>query len=240
MTQEQLTEKLKAACGPLLKSVILYGSAAAGDHTGRRSNYNVLVLLSQLGIQELKMLSEVAKGWVKVGNPAPLLLTPEGLKSSADVFPLEIADIKDSHRVLFGQDPVSGLPVRKENLRRQLEHELKGKLIRLRERYLLVAGNPRQVQELLIRSLSSFLVLLRGILRLYQSEVPVRKLEAVRALAKHLPLPTEVFETIDQLKRGKKIPGLDSERLFAEYLQAIESAVSALDKFSGTGLSKEG
>jgi len=231
MTPQLFTEKLKEVCGPRLKSVILHGSAAAGDHTGRRSDYNVLVVLESLGMQELKALAPVMKSWVKAGNPAPHLFTPKELLAAADVFPLEIADIKRSHQVLFGQDLVSDLPVSRENLRIQLEHELKGKRMQLRQHYFLVEGNPRRIMELMVRSLSTFLVLFRGVLLFYQKGVPAKKMEAVRELAKHLPIQSRVFEVIEQIKRGTKIPGLVAEELFAEYLQVIESAVSALDNF---------
>ena len=239
MTPQLLTEKLKEICGSRLKSVILHGSAAAGDHTGRRSDYNVLVVLEPLGMQELKALAGIIRNWIKVGNPAPHLFTPKELAGAADVFPLEFADIKRSHQVLYGQDLVSDLPVHNEKLRIQLEQELNGKLMQLRQHYLLAAGNPRQVAELLVRSLSTFLILFRGVLLLYQPEVPAKKMDAVRELAKHIPIQVRVFEVIEHLKRGGKIPGVVPDQLFEEYLQVIVSAVNALDGFWDSNSSKE-
>jgi len=231
MTPEALTERLKAVCGTHLRSVILYGSTVAGDHLGKRSDHNILVVLDRLDVEELRALAPVVRPWVKAGNLAPLLFTPESLVTSAAIFPLEIADIKDNHRVLFGTDVVGPLAVHAANLQLELEHELKGKLMKLRAQYLLVQGQPRQVTELMVRSLTTFLVLCRGALRLYQPQVPARKVEAVAALARHLPIQTHVFETISQLKAGKKVARVVPDALFAEYLQVVESVVEAVDAF---------
>jgi len=231
MTPQQLTHQLRAACGERLRSVVLYGSAATGDHTGKRSDYNVLVVLDRIGLDELKGLSKTTRSWVKAGNPAPLLFTEERLAKSTDVFPIEISDIKRSHKVLFGEDLLAGLTVHEENLRWQLESELKSMKMGLRQRYLLTTGKPRHVKELLIQSLTSLLVLFRAALGLYQSDVPTRKLDALVALAKHVPFDTRPFETIDQLKQGRKVPGAVPDELFADCLRITEAVVDAVDDF---------
>ena len=48
MTLDELVTQLRAAYGARLSSVVLYGSAAGGDHIKDRSDYNVLVLLESL------------------------------------------------------------------------------------------------------------------------------------------------------------------------------------------------
>ncbi len=45
---DQLVEKLRNALGQDLVSVVLYGSAAVGDHHGKFSDYNVLCVLSSV------------------------------------------------------------------------------------------------------------------------------------------------------------------------------------------------
>jgi len=238
MTPQVLAERLQAACGSHLKSVVLYGSAAAGDHTGKRSDYNVLIVLDQLGLAQLRALAPPVRSWVKAGNVTPLLLTPAHLTRAAELFPLEIADLKDSHHILFGADVVSSLSVHTANLHLQLEHELNGKLMQLRSRYLLTRGNRRHVRELMIRSLSTFLVLCRGALRLYHPTVPAKKLEALGELAKRIPIHTQVFETIAQLKAGQRVAGHDPEELFAEYVRMIELIVDAVAALLHPGLSE--
>jgi len=213
-----------------LRSVVLYGSAAAGDHIGGKSDYNVLIAADRLGIAELKAVSDAISKWTKAGNRPPLLFTPGELKQSADAFPIEISDILQSRKILHGEDLVAVMMVNRENLRLQLETELKGKLLRLREHYLLTRGDHKKVAELLSSSLSTFLVLFRAALRLWQSEVPASKYDALLALAKHIPFDTQVFLKIRQLKDGSlKYREINADKLFESYLKAIETVVDVVD-----------
>ncbi len=230
MTPEDLAAAFERLERPRIRSVMLYGSAAAGDHVARRSDYNVMVVADSLVPEDLRALRDITRRWVREGHPPPLLLTLQQLHGSCDVFPIEILDLRDSHRVLLGEDVAAGLAVQPENLRLQLEHELKSKLIRLREAYLLTGGKSGQVVRLVTDSLSSILVLCRATLRLFQPQVPPRKLDAVRELSRHLRLEVEVFEQAAALKEGRLTPRqVEAESLFARYLGAVEALVEQVD-----------
>jgi len=230
MTPEQLAKELTGIEDVKILSVILYGSAAAGDHTGKKSDYNLLVIADSLGVKELTALSGLASRWARAGNPPPLLLTMDHLKNSADVFPIELLDMKDSRKVLAGVDVLSDLEVSSDNLRLQLEHELKSKLIRLREQYLLTRGKPKAVQDLLVGSLSTFLVLLRACLRLFEEKVPARKIDAPRTLEKHIHCAPELFEKIQSVKEGRtRLSPEETSKVFDRYLHVIEALTDAID-----------
>lgn len=232
MTPEQLTKQLKQLLGAKLKSVILYGSAAAGDHTGKKSDFNVLVVLDRLATEELKVLGPITNRWRKTGNPPPLLFTMERLQQSADVFPIELLDIRECHRVLHGEDVTEALELSHDNLRVELEHELKGKLIQLRANYLFTAGKPKRVAELMIESLATFLVLFRAVVRLYQDEIPQPKMDALKALAEHITFDTSVFQKLQSAKEGSIKPrDIDAATLFPHYLETIESVVDTVDAY---------
>ena len=139
------------------------------------------------------------------------------------------------HQVLFGEDAVTSLEVDDGNLRWQLESELESKLIALRERYLLTRGKPREVTELLIRSLTAFLVLFRAALRLYQRDVPTHKIDTLTALAQYIPFDVAPFQTVERLKEGQKVPGIVPDELFARYLRATEVVVDAVVDFLHRG-----
>ncbi len=163
--------------------------------------------------------------WADFGNPPPLLFTWKILRNSSDVFPIELLDMKENHVILHGEDVLKRLPISHANLRFQLEHELKGKLIQLRERYLLIEGTEEQVAELLIASLSTFQILLRGALRFFEVSVPIRKRKAVERFALHAPFELAVFDEIQELKDGRiEVEMVDVRGLFQRFLDTIERA----------------
>ena len=142
MTLDELVSQLRAAYGSALRSVVLYGSAAAGEHDPKKSDYNVLVIVDAL---DAARLAGGVGGVARVGgagNPAPLTLTTSEWRGSADIFPMEYADILERHRVLFGDPPFDGIRVDLKDLRLQLEQEAMGKLIKLRQG-VLAAGQRR-------------------------------------------------------------------------------------------------
>jgi hypothetical protein len=236
MTPEKLVEELKQACPTGLKSVVLYGSAAAGDHAGKRSDYNVLVVTENLGTATLDALSKAAGKWSKSGNPAPLLFTEERLAQATDVFPIELLDIRDCHKILYGDDVVQGLEIDTRNLRLEIEHELRGKLIKLRQSYLLTGVKPKAVAELMVDSLSTFLVLFRASLRLFEDSVPQTKFQALEKLAGHLTFDTDAFLMVQQLKDGSKKPkDVAVADLFNTYLETIECVIDAVDAYIHKG-----
>lgn len=236
MSPEKLVEELKQAGPNGLKSVILYGSAAAGDHTGKRSDYNVLVVTEDLDIPTLNAFSKAATKWAQAGNPPPLLFTEERLEKATDVFPIELLDIRECHQVLYGKDLVTGLEIDTSNLRLQIEHELRGKLIQLRQRYLLTGGKTKVVAELMVQSLSTFLVLFRAALRLFDETVPQKKMDALEKLAAHLSFDVSVFKTVQQLKDGEVKPKeIEIGELFGNYLKTAEGVIDAVDAYIHKG-----
>ena len=48
MTLDELVSQLRAAYGTALRSIVLYGSAAAAEHIPKRYDYNVLVIVDSL------------------------------------------------------------------------------------------------------------------------------------------------------------------------------------------------
>ena len=229
MTPEIFVEQIRQAVPAGLQSAILYGSAAAGDHLGKQSDYNILIVLERLGVPELKALAKPTQAWVKGGNHPPMLFTLDSLRESGITFPIELLDIRDAHKVLLGDDVLAGITSSQVNLRRQVEHELHGKLLHLQSQFLVTAAQPKRIAELLTGSLSKFLILFRAALRLYQPDAPVKKLDALQALSRHIAFDTSVFVTIQELKDGRrKLRTVEPETLFAGYMDVIQAVVNAV------------
>src|SRR6187551_1379921 len=132
MTCEELVTALHEEMGANLQSVVLYGSAAAGDFVPGLSGHDVLIIADRLGASELAALSKTLRSWERSGNPLPQLFTLQELADAADVFPIELLDMQQSRRVLFGFDPLADLKIDMGHYRGQLERELKVRLQLLR------------------------------------------------------------------------------------------------------------
>ena len=155
--------QLQAALGGRLVSLLLYGSAARGTHVPGRSDVNTLLICDAVDEPLFAALGPVLRDWQ---NPPPLILTEAEWRQSADAFPIEYDDIRAAHHVLAGKDPWAGITVRRDDVRRQLEHELKGKLVRLRQAYAGTRDDARALTRVITGSLAGFFTMLRAALRL--------------------------------------------------------------------------
>jgi hypothetical protein len=233
ITPGQLAKWLSEVLGQRLKCVVLYGSAAAGDFVEGESNFNLLVIAEPLGVTELKAIGPPLAAWARAGHMLPKLFAPEQLAASLDVFPIEMLDIRQSRQILSGEDLLVALRIEPVHLRLAIERELTGKLLALRGKYAVVADKPAAVRELMIGSLSTFLVLFRAALRLYDEAVPEVKLEAMQALAKHVSFDTLPFEQLAELKQMSTAARRGAAEVsFSSYLGAIECVVRAINGFN--------
>ncbi len=143
----ELVERLKTAFGDRLVSAILYGSAAMGDWNEHNSDLNVLCVLDRLSPQELASSEPIFHWWRDKGNPPPLLLTAEEVRTSTDCFPMEFHDMQEHRRVLCGSDIIQGLNIDRSFYRAQVEHELRAKQIRLRQKAAELLSNSGAADE---------------------------------------------------------------------------------------------
>src|SRR5262249_35002207 len=79
---EDLVQRLREAHQDRLVSVVLYGSAATGDHHEDFSDVNVMCVLKQVTPRELAASEPVFKWWRGLNNPSPLLLSEDEVRTS--------------------------------------------------------------------------------------------------------------------------------------------------------------
>lgn len=228
---EALTRDLRELYGEALLSVVLYGSAARGEYREGTSDLNLLVLLRDAGPAMLRRASGRVAEWAGAGNPPPLVMGRDEWERSADVFAIEYADIGDAHVTLVGEDPFDGVTVRPEDLRHQCERELKGKHIQLRERYLLLAERPEELAAVFVRSLSTFLVMFRTVLRLSAAAVPRDHEAVVRETAERAGFdPAPVLKLLAARAAGGA-PRLErDDPVIIGYLEAVGRVVHYIDR----------
>ncbi len=234
MKLDELVRQLQLAYADALRSVVLFGSAVAGEHRPNKSDYNVLVIVDGLPLDRLRAVSAVSKAWAEDGNPPPMTFTTREWRSSADIFPMEYADILERHRVLYGTLPIDGLRVNPADLRLQVEHQTMGKLLQLRQAIMGAGGDTALQLEVLDKSLSTLMVIFRGFIRLH-GQVPSQDYEALTvSVAERAGFSPEPFVRVIRHVRGtEKLSRDNASLILEEYLAAMERLVAYLDEFRG-------
>ncbi len=227
---ERLTSDLKSAFGEELQSVVLYGSAARGDHMGGGSDLNVVVVVTDLALPKIERGTQIMRAWEAQGNRPLLFVSPDWIELSRDVFPIEFLDIIESHIVVFGPDPFVGLAVSRENLRLQCESELKTRLIQLRTGYIQGHDDADRLSALMAASYAPVVALCRAALRIAGAMVPLPGADVVKDASMLCGFDAAPFMEVAAVKRsGPSAASIAIKPLFKQYYAQVETLARAVD-----------
>jgi Nucleotidyltransferase domain len=228
--------RLRTAAGADLESVILFGSAVAGDFHPEFSNVNLFCVIRDSSFASLQALAPAVKWWDSQKQPPPLFMTRDEIERSHDIFTIELLDMKQHHRVLFGEDILQGLSIPANLHRLQVEYELREKLALLRQHLLLASGNDSRMWELLVRSVSSFTTLFRHTLIVLGRDAPLGKRAAVAMLSKQISFDASgIFQVLDVRERKADRKKFEVADVFSRYLAAVEQVAATVDRILDSG-----
>lgn len=226
----ELVRRLKEYAAENLESVVLYGSAARGDFHESHSDLNVLCVLRSLSARELSRVSPAVRWWCKDQHePPPLFLSAEDLRVSADVFSIELLDMQQNRRVLYGSDVIAPISVPMNLHRIQVEHDLRTLLLKLRQHFLLAELNEAALRTAAADSSSSVLALLRHTLIDFDEKPPASPDEVFARIAALTGADASAFAAIYRL-RDRHVHHEDLPRAYSQYINALSVVISALDK----------
>jgi predicted nucleotidyltransferase len=227
----EFTNDYQEIYGTDLLSIVLYGSGARGDYIPGRSDLNFLIVLTEEGIKGLHKAFKVVATWHRRRVATPLFMTQEYIATSLDTFPLEFLNIKRDYHVVWGKNPLGKLRIRKRPLRLQLEREIKGKLLQLREAYLSSEGRGRELVAVASQSFTAFLSIFQGILYLREKETPHQRGAIIKAIAAETGLATEPFGRLLVLKEGKtRLSVKKMKGLMESYIEEIRRLAFWVDE----------
>lgn len=230
--EEGLVQILQDSFGDDLDSVVIYGSYLRAAFAPGVSDVNVLVVLGSAEADAIRTFGRNGRRFLKRHKITPLILARQEFLSSADVFPMEYYDIVERHKLLHGRDVTKELSLRPRNLRHEVEHQLRGSLVSLRQ--LLAAMESRRVfrATLLKRELlawyGSVAAVLRGLLRLKKTgDTPEAAEELIRRINESYGLEGGPFLTLVALRQGGKA---DVEALADSLVERLTRLVQIVDQ----------
>jgi hypothetical protein len=228
---DEFVQKLKAAAADNLKAVILYGSAATEEFHSKHSDLNVLCLVGQADAAHLEALHGPVDWWIRKGHRPPLVFTLEELRRSADIFTIELLDMKSRHRILYGENSLAEIVVPLHNHSIQVERELRTGWLRLRQAILAAPKKSKVYLEIMVSSFSAFAALFRHALFALGETPAETKREAIDRIAKFAGADPAGFQTILSLREGKtKDRDIDIEKTLNQYFSFVEAVTDKFDR----------
>jgi hypothetical protein len=206
-----------------IHSITITGSSLTGDFDPEKSDVNSVFVLDKMDLGFLEVLASLGKAYGKKGISAPLIMTPEYIMHSLDVFPIEFLNIKLLHETLFGEDLFQKIVIDRSDLRLQCERELKVRLIGLRQGYISSMGDAKILSDLFINTIAGYIPLFRGVILIFEKEPPLRNEDVLAALEDVSGVNTQVFRTVLKQKRQKTKMGITHlNAIFKDYYAAVE------------------
>lgn len=209
--------------GDELIAVVLYGDLL---HESLRTKFgtqmptNLMLVLSQIDVKALDALVQPVQEGLKKFRLSVMLVTPEDVLRSTDVFPIKFAWIHKQHRLLFGDSPFQQLQIQPDHVRLRTEQEFKNMQLKLRRMYLLHKEHPRRLVGALINALASFFWDLEALYHLHRHESHDTESVPLKTMVDYFELDLSLLETLWDFRYSGK--SLEPEQLSRCYLGFLE------------------
>ena len=214
-----------------IHSIQVTGTAITDDYDEKVSDVNSIIVLKEMDLKFLELIAPLGKKYGKNKVAAPLIMTPDYIKSSLDVFPIEFLNFHLIHSTVFGEDILENIKVRKMDLRHQCERELKAKLIWLRQGYISSQGDKKILTEGFVNSIKGYIPLFRGIIVLLDKKPPVKQSDVITVLSEAADINTDIFAKVLKEKHDKrKLTIEELNTIFEDYYAATEKLGKIVDE----------
>jgi predicted nucleotidyltransferase len=227
----ELVQDYQLLFGQDLVAIVLYGSAARGTYVPKKSDINILVVLTVPGIAAISKCFALMKKWQASAVAIPLVLTEEYIRTSVDSFPIEFLNLKNNYRVVYGLDVLASVTIPQDMLRLQCEAQIKGKLLHLRGEFLATLGDANKIKNLLTASVPAFVGVFNGLLMLKGVTPPQDKHKVFHLTAETYGLDRALLERVSMLVGNQeKMNDEEIVQLGEHYIAEIRKLAFTVDQ----------
>lgn len=225
-----LTQDYLKVFGRELVSLAVYGSAAGGSYIRGKSDINLLVVLTPDGLDKFTDAVATVKYWKKRRVAVPLVMSKKFIETALDSYPIEFLNMKNNHVLIYGENVLEGINLNPADLRLQIERELRGKLLLLREGYLESEGSARRLRKLIGNSLTAFIAVFNALLYYRQGKAPQNRRDTIKEMGGLFTIDAGVFMLCADVKEGQdKLSNSEVVDLFKKYLREVNNICNIVD-----------
>jgi hypothetical protein len=198
-----LAECVDANFGAALESWSLFGGGITPQSNPEHGAIRSVLVLSKVDLDAVRRLAARGPHFGRLHLVAPLILTPQFLRTSLDSFPLELLEIQQQYLPILGLDSFRDWTFADGDVRLQCERELKSIALALQHGVLTNRGQTNKFPKIVQHVIERLARTLRGLLWLTGRKQRLSLLEVVTA--------------VEQLA-ARRLPGLRRAVLQSEQL----------------------
>jgi hypothetical protein len=184
---------------------------------------NLLAVCNTLDFDSLRRLKQLKE--------IPMVLTREELLDGVDVFPIEFLNIRQHHRILYGEDFLKDIKISKKDLREQLEFEFRSKLIHLRKEYLLFEG--KHLEKLILSAIPTLVPIIGGLIYLKDLHYSDTQ-DMFKVVSDGYGIDVQVLKEIYDIRQGRAKFRKDKEQYIKELIRVLTVIGEAVDQIKAT------
>jgi predicted nucleotidyltransferase len=231
----RLTKALEPLA-PEPAALVVYGSVAKGTYRERESDVNVALVLHDAAPPTLYALGEPLRVAHREVRLKPFVVEKREIARLADAFPVKLADIRDAHHVLLGEDPFTDVVIEREHLRIRVEQELRNHLLRLRRQAIFSSDAPHDLARAIYVSAAALAFELGALLDVAGHPRPKEKSARaiLRAAGEAFDLDRPTLDRLCDVRDGASID--DPSVLYEATLMLTRAAVEIADRMETAGM----
>lgn len=209
----EIVESLKSLFKDRLMCVYMHNLGI----TASISKNGLLIVLDNVFLDDIKKLKQELKKFKKLFS-TPLVFEADFLAKNKDYFCMEILELKENAKVLFGNDLLQNIDIDAQALKNQIKREIASKILAIRSSFLELTLERKTVEDIAYRSLYNFYLISKYLL--YFRGVDSQNV--FEDLEKHLSIG---------LDNTKKLFFMGKRPTFDKLLPLFEGYLKELDNF---------
>ncbi len=217
---DELLEKLKDTFGDRLICIGLHNIGV----TSFLKKNGLVIVLDKTDPDDLLKVKRIYMKYKKKYS-TPIVVGENFFEDAVDVFCMEVLELKENSEIVYGKNIFENLEVKPENLRKQIEYELRSKLLILKGAFIDLPLDRKVIDDIAYRSMYNFLLILRNLLRLKGKLVNDASL--IEVFEETFNVRLVAFKT---LRDSGKMPLDKLLPIFKDYLREVETLVEISDK----------
>lgn len=199
-----------------VKSINVYG----------KDDMSLLIIVRELDLDELKAIKDIVADFRK-SEVNTFFITKQTLLTSTDVFPIKFIIIRESYKLIWGEDILNELTISNEFLRLRCEQEIKSLTLKLKRYYLDNYG--MRLMAIMTQTIDSFIHSLRVLVSLKTGEKPDFD-DCIECAADLIGFDgAKVIRVKGLEKLDKKPEAKIREEIFGDYIDAVYKAAQFVD-----------